>query len=148
VVLAQALLDAVSAIRRSGRRAARPVELAPLTSAQLELVRFVRRHPGVSVAQAATALRLAANTVSTLVGQLTEAGLLLRQADPTDRRIARLDLAPDIRHKVDAWRDRRATAVADALRRLPEDDVRRIAAATPALERLAAALDADPGGWR
>jgi len=142
LALGESLLESLSAIRRNGRRhAARPVELAPLTGAQLELVRLVRRQPGVSVTEAAAGLRLAANTVSTLVGQLAEAGLLIRRTDTSDRRVARLDLAPEIRRKVDAWRDRRTVAVAEALGRLSGADRRRIGQALAALGRLAVSLE-------
>ena len=49
--LADELLATMASIRRSGRLLARrPVELSTLTGAQLELVRLVRRRPGVSVA--------------------------------------------------------------------------------------------------
>jgi hypothetical protein len=52
------LLEAVSAIRRAARRrVGRPVELSVLTGAQLELVRLLRREPGVSIADAAARLR-------------------------------------------------------------------------------------------
>lgn len=143
--LAERLLGALSAVRRSGRlRAARPVELTPLTGAQLELVRLVRRDPGTSVAEAAAELRLAANTVSTLVGQLTEAGLLERHTDASDRRVVRLQVRPDIRRKVDAWRDRRILNLATAVARLSDGDRRCLARAVPALERLAEALEAEP----
>lgn len=147
-LLAEELLEALSVLRRRTRRlAARPGELAPLTGAQLELVRLLRRRPGVSVAEAAAWLRLAPNTVSTLVGQLTEAGLVERRADPGDRRVARLVLAPAIARKVDDWRDRRALAVAEALGAVDGPGRRALADALPALARLADAL-ADPGAAR
>ena len=67
--LADELLGTMASIRRSGRLvASRPVELSALTGSQVDLVRLVRRRPGVSVTEAAAELRLAANTVSTLVG--------------------------------------------------------------------------------
>ncbi|HEY1635005.1 MAG TPA: winged helix-turn-helix transcriptional regulator, partial [Acidimicrobiales bacterium] len=70
--MADELLTNIASIRRAGRRqAGRPVELSSLTGAQLELLRLVRRRPGVSIADAAQELRLAPNTVSTLVRQLT-----------------------------------------------------------------------------
>lgn len=136
----------MASIRRSGRRQSdRPVLLSSLNGSQLELVRLVRRRPGVSVADAAEELRLAPNTVSTLVGQLTESGILLRLADESDRRVARLELADDTRRKVDAWRDRRVVALAAALARLSPRDQRRLAVAMPALARLADSLAlADP----
>jgi DNA-binding CsgD family transcriptional regulator len=58
------LVAQTARIRRAGRRySGRPVELSLLTGAQLELVRLVRRRPGLSVADAAQELGLAANTV-------------------------------------------------------------------------------------
>jgi DNA-binding MarR family transcriptional regulator len=145
---AESLLESLSAIRRNGRRrTGRPGELAPLTGAQLELVRVVRRQPGISVAEAAAALHLAANTVSTLVGQLVDRGLVLRRADLRDRRVARLELAPEIRRKVDAWRDRRTLSMTTALLTLSDTDRRRILEALPALDRLGCTLG-DDEVWR
>lgn len=144
VVVADRLLGAMATVRRAVHRLPelpeRPAPLCTLTAAQGELVRLVRRRPGVSVAEAAEELRLAPNTVSTLVGQLTEQGVLLRVADPADRRVARLDLDPDARRKVTAWRDRRSEAVAAAVGRLGADDRRVLADAAAALERLAEAV--------
>jgi DNA-binding MarR family transcriptional regulator len=136
------LLAALSAIRRAVRRhSGRPVELSSLTTAQLELARVVRRSPGISTAGAAEAMRLAPNTVSTLIRDLASAGLLIRRTDPSDRRVARLELTESWKRKIDAWRDRRVTAVDDAINRLSPVDRRRIESALPALERLAWELE-------
>ena len=51
----------------------------PLPTAQSELLRLVAARPGISVAEAARELRLAPNTVSTLVGRLADQGLLSRE---------------------------------------------------------------------
>ena len=71
--LAEQLYAAVGLLRRHARRIGGPPfgdqSTAP-TTAQLELVRLVRRNPDLSVAGAATELGLAPNTVSTLVRQL------------------------------------------------------------------------------
>jgi DNA-binding MarR family transcriptional regulator len=145
--IADELLTAMASIRRSGRRhAGRPVELSSLTGAQLELARLVRRRPGVSIAEAAQELRLAPNTVSTLVGQLTEAGLLLRRVDESDRRVARLELSADIRRKIDAWRDRRVVALDAAIGGLSRRDQRGLVDAVPTLARLAEQLEAHGAG--
>jgi DNA-binding MarR family transcriptional regulator len=136
------LLDALSTIRRAIRRSTdRPAFLASLTGAQIELVRLLRRQPGLTVAEAASELRLAANTVSTLVGQLVEAGFVERTVDESDRRVARLNLAPGVRKKVQAWRDRRVETIEAAVGRLAADDRERIAAALPALTRLGNELE-------
>lgn len=132
----------MAAVRRtSRRRVRRPDELSSLTGAQLELVRLVRRRPGVSVAEAASELGLAPNTVSTLVRQLCDAGFLTRKPDARDRRIARLELRPEIRLKVEAWRDRRIELLASAIVELSASDERRLSEASGVLLRLAAILD-------
>jgi DNA-binding MarR family transcriptional regulator len=139
---AEELLGTLAAIRRALRRySGRPVELSSLTGAQLELVRLLRRRPGASIADAALELRVAPNTVSTLVRQLTEAGVVARAVDGTDRRVARLTITSAIARKVDAWRDRRVEAVGAALAGLTDDDRRRLADALPTLARLAEALE-------
>ncbi|HZP73711.1 MAG TPA: MarR family transcriptional regulator [Gaiellaceae bacterium] len=139
---ADELLDALSTLRRSiRRRAVRPEALSSLTGAQAELVRLLRRRPESSIADAAAELGLAANTVSTLVRQLSEARLLVRRVDDADRRVARLDLPPAVRRTVEAWRDRRVDALEEALAALSPADRRTIDAAVPVLERLAKSLD-------
>jgi len=140
--VADELLTALSAIRRATRRSSsRPAEFSLLTTAQLELARVVRRNPGISIAGAAEAMRLAPNTVSTLVGDLVSAGLLVRRSDPYDRRVAQLELTAAWKRKIDAWRDRRVAAVDGAIHRLPPDERRRLERALPALARLGAELE-------
>ncbi|NBH07252.1 helix-turn-helix domain-containing protein, partial [Amycolatopsis sp. SID8362] len=85
--LADRLLGAVQGIRRVVRRRVRAeVPGFPLPSAQIEVLRVVADHPGIGVAAAARELHLANNSVSTLVNQLADAGLLRREPDPADRR--------------------------------------------------------------
>jgi DNA-binding CsgD family transcriptional regulator len=67
---------------------ARPEELSQLTGSQLELVRLLRHRPGLSVSQVADELNLAPNTVSTLVRQLVDAGLVVRGCQQAERRVA------------------------------------------------------------
>jgi DNA-binding MarR family transcriptional regulator len=125
-------------VRRHVRRSAgRPWPLSALTDSQVEVVRIVRHNPGISVTEAAAELGLVANTVSTLVGRLTEKGLLLRTPDPNDRRVARLTLTEPTREQVDAWRDRRAALVTRVIERLDQDERDALWAALPALRALA-----------
>jgi DNA-binding MarR family transcriptional regulator len=139
--LADELLSAMASIRRSGRLvAARPAELSALTGAQIDLVRIVRRRPGISVSEAAAELRLAGNTVSTLVRQLTASGLLVRTADAADRRIARLALTPEMQQAVGAFRDRRVAVLASAMQELPAADRTLLADAVALIGRLATRL--------
>jgi DNA-binding MarR family transcriptional regulator len=140
-VTGEELLDAMGTLRRTLRRdVERPAELAGLTSAQLELLRVVRRSPGISVAAAAAELRVAPNTVSTLVRQLADAGVLERRTDPEDRRVGRLDLKPGVRRNVEAWRRRRSQLLERAVDSLTPTERRRLEQALPVLVTLAEAL--------
>ncbi len=140
--VADELLKQTARIRRIGRRRlGRPEELSRLTGAQLELVRLVRRRPGVSVAEAAADLGVAPNTVSTLVRRLTEAGMLVRTPDQSDRRIARLALPTTLARRVGAWRDRRIVALGAAIAMLEPAEQATIASAAALLERVADELE-------
>lgn len=139
--LADELLSAMASIRRSARLLARrPLELSTLTGSQVDLVRLLRRRPGISVAQAAEELRLAPNTVSTLVRQLSDAGLVSRRPDEHDRRVARLELATEMQQKVDAFRDRRIAALSRAMTLLPARERQGLDAAVGLLHELAAVM--------
>jgi DNA-binding MarR family transcriptional regulator len=86
-----------------------------LAEAQVGLLRTVERQPGVSVKEAAEQLHTAANTVSTLVGELVGAGLLTRTRDPENRRVVRLHLTAAARHRLAEYAARRRAILAAAL---------------------------------
>jgi DNA-binding MarR family transcriptional regulator len=145
--VAGALIDAISSVRRAARRQAGRVDaLSSLSAAEIELVRALRRHPGGSVAEMASELRLAPNTVSTLVGRLVVAGVVRREADLADRRVARLSLSPGLAQGMGEWVGRRAEALAVALEQLTPDDRAALVGAILPLQRLASALEGDGGG--
>ena len=144
--LAEALARTLVAIRRTGRRRAEPrPALIRLTPSQLELVRLLRHRPGLSISEVATELHLAANTVSTLVRDLTRSGVLRRRGDATDRRRARIELVPGVSEILDAAPNRADIDLARAIEALSHEDQNRIASALPALGRLGEVL-ARPGG--
>jgi DNA-binding MarR family transcriptional regulator len=143
--LADDLYDVIGLLRRRSRRlVGAPLPELALSGAQLELMRVVRRNPGIPVAEAARVLGLAANTVSTLVGQLLALEVLVRQRDASDRRVARLDLTPSAREGLEQWRDRRTQATAAVLAHLPVADRARLAEALPTIARVAAGLPETP----
>jgi DNA-binding MarR family transcriptional regulator len=140
---ASRLLSAISAVRRTARRAVRQAWPGdPLPPAQGELLRLVAAQPGITVAQAARELRLAPNTVSTLVGTLTADGLLRRERAGADGRSVHLGLTGRARQWLADWRDLRAELAQRALGQLPEADQRTLASAVPAMLRLAESLAA------
>lgn len=135
-----------SASRRAGRSA--------LPDAQVEVLRLVQRRPGLTVKEAAESLCTAANTVSTLVGDLVDAGLLDRHRDPENRRLVRLTLTEAARERIADYGRHRADLLLAALDRLDPAGRRDLVRAAPALRALAdAAADEDratgpgtPGG--
>ncbi|MGC8626255.1 MAG: MarR family winged helix-turn-helix transcriptional regulator [Acidimicrobiales bacterium] len=140
--LAASLMDAISSVRRASRRhAGQVVALASVTGAEMELLRALRRHPGGSVAEMASELGLAPNTVSTMVGRLAAAGVVQRQVDAVDRRVARLTISPGVAQGIWEWLDRRAGALSVALAELAPADQAALAGAVVPLQRLAQVLE-------
>ncbi|HZV52046.1 MAG TPA: MarR family transcriptional regulator [Candidatus Dormibacteraeota bacterium] len=145
--VARDLAEVVHRIRRLIRHRLRAEwGASPLPEAQLEVIRLLRSRPGLRVQEAADALGVAPNTVSTLVRQLEAAGLLERGGDDGDGRVTRLRLTPTAKERIERWHDARQALVAAALAALPEEDRRRIQDALPALGRLALVLG--PEGCR
>ena len=135
------LLAAISAVRRTARQAVRKAwHEEPLPTAQSELLRLVADRPGITVAEAARELRLAPNTVSTLVGRLAGQGLLGRERAQADARSVRLSVTRRARQRLADWRDLRADLTQIAILQLAEEDRRILAYAAPALLRLAERL--------
>jgi len=131
-------MDVVGTLRRSVRRIVRQDwPHRPLTESEVEVLRLLRGRPGLRVREAAAALSLAPNTVSTLVGRLVDQDLLERREDERDGRAACLYLSAAAARRIAAWRDRRQHVIERALARLAEADRDAIARALPALGRLA-----------
>jgi DNA-binding MarR family transcriptional regulator len=93
------------------------------------------------VQEAARALGLAQNTISTLVGRLVDKGLLERRCNERDSRAAALSLSPAAARRMAEWRDRRGEVVSSALASLGAEDRRAIEEALPRLQRLVDLLE-------
>ncbi|MEO3745851.1 MarR family transcriptional regulator [Plantactinospora sp. B5E13] len=142
-VLGTGLAEVQRVLRRSmSRRLGRP----PLPDAQVEVLRLVERRPGISVKETAERLCTAANTVSTLVGDLVTAGLLERERDPDNRRLVRLRLTPAAHERIAEVTAARRDLLLRALDRLDGPARREIIGAAPHLRRLADLLaEPEPG---
>ena len=135
------LLAAISAVRRTARQTVRRAwRDEPLPTAQSELLRLVADRPGISVAEAARELRLAPNTVSTLVGRLADQDLLGRERAQADARSVRLRVTRKARRRIADWRDLRADLTQQAMAQLTAEDQGTLAQAVPVLLRLAERL--------
>jgi DNA-binding MarR family transcriptional regulator len=129
-------------VRRLVRRRLRAVVPGPpLRGAQLELMRVIEQQQGIGIAAAGRVLVLAANTVSTLVDQLIDLGMLVRDTDPNDRRAARLWLTKAATQRLAAGRQARAELMVGVVAGLSVAEREALAQALPALRALLAALD-------
>ena len=139
---AAGLLAAIGAVRLVVRRAVRgSTTSGALPPARSELLRLAARRPGIGVAEAAQELRLAPNSVSTMVSQLAAAGLINRGRTEADGRSIRLTVTEAGAARVEQWRDMRAELAGRALDRLSSADRQAIRAAVPALSRLAEQME-------
>ena len=144
--LAEELSTCLAGLHRTVRRHVRTrLHLEPLAGAQGDLLRLVVERPGISVSAAAKELRLAGNSVSTQVQQLSRLGYLSRETSPTDRRGAVLRATPAGEERLALWADERAELFERQLQRLSGQDLAALAAALPALRALMDAVSTDPG---
>ncbi|MBP2478819.1 DNA-binding MarR family transcriptional regulator [Crossiella equi] len=119
---------------------------APLPEAQANLLRTVARLPGTTVREAAEQLQLAANTVSTLVATLGQAGLLERRTCPSDRRNARLYPTELALGRLAEFDGHRSRVLAEAMARLTSRQLASLHEAMPVLRQLLLELDAENSG--
>ncbi len=122
------------------RTAAGRANRIALPEAQVELLLLVRAEPGISGKEAARRLGTAPNTISTLVRDLADAGLLDRERDPADRRVVRLCLTDAARRRMTDHEGHRTALLTDGLQTLDPADRDAVLAAVPALDALLAAL--------
>ena len=142
VELGDQLMTTMAAMRRQVRRELRPQGIGPqLRGAQIELLRVANDQPGIGVAAAARELHLAANSVSTLVNQLTDLGMLVRETDPADRRAIRLYPTDAAVTRMQEWRTARAELVGAGIAAMSPAEQAAIAAVLPVLRTLLANLD-------
>jgi DNA-binding MarR family transcriptional regulator len=145
-VLAEDLMMTMAALRRLIRRRVPTKEGGPpLRDAHVELLQVIKKQPGIGIASAGRALHLAANSVSTLVNQLIDIGMLERQTAPDDRRAARLWLTDKAKQQLEAFRQVRVDLVANGVAGLSGTDRQALTEALPALRALLAALDVEDG---
>ncbi|MGH3786687.1 MAG: MarR family winged helix-turn-helix transcriptional regulator [Pseudonocardiaceae bacterium] len=99
-----ALADVIARLRRAMRRAARASDPDnALSVAQLELLSCLAENPGARPSQLARLLRLAPNSVSTLVNGLQTRNLITRSGSTSDRRTISLTLTDAGDHAVQHW---------------------------------------------
>jgi DNA-binding MarR family transcriptional regulator len=129
----------VGRLRRALKRRLGSPSLVP--DSHVEIARLLYERPGLKVQEVAAALRLAPNTVSTLVQQLVRDGNVERETDEDDRRVARLRLTPTMRKRIARRRDERRSILEEAVGSLSQREQAAIEASIPALVRLTEVLE-------
>lgn len=136
------LADEIARLRRALRRGARVADPGnPLAVAQLELLGALAEHPGARPGQLARQLHMRPNTVTTIVNALAARGMVSRVAAEDDRRAVKLTVTDAGRQAVLEWQTINAAVLNLALSTLSSSQRRTLAAAVPALDALARAID-------
>ena len=141
---ARTLTDVVTRLRRALRTSIRsdwPWESLPM--AQVELLQTLAERPPMKVGELAAELRLAPNTVSGLISQLIESGLVIRGGDPKDRRVARLSVSSRGHEQLALWQKEHEKRIGSALSKLEPSERDDVVRALKALDHLVDHL-ADP----
>jgi len=139
---ADGLAEGIARLRRALRRGARVASPGnSLAVAQLELLSALAEHPGFRPGQLARLLHMRPNTVTTIVNALTAQGMISRSTPEGDRRAIELTITDAGQQAVHAWQATNAAVLHLALSTLPAPQRRALAAAVPALEALAEAVD-------
>ena len=112
---------------------------ADLTPTQRATLVTIERHGPIALGDLAAHEQVAPPTVTSVVGKLEARGLVRRRRDDDDRRVWRVELTAQGRRQIEASRTRKTAWLADQLRRLPRDDLERLAAALDVLEELTTA---------
>lgn len=136
------LADGIARLRRALRRGARVADPGnPLAVAQLELLSALAEHPGARPGQLARLLNMRPNTVTTIVNALAAQGMVTRAMADADRRAVELTTTDAGQQAVHAWQATNSAVLHLALSTLPAPQRRALAAAVPALNALAKAVD-------
>jgi DNA-binding MarR family transcriptional regulator len=103
-----------------------PLADADLSMPQLAVLMSVGRNPGIGVGELAEALGVTTPTVSVALRKLEKQGWLRREADPEDRRAARIHLtqkATGLAQKVNTFQRKRIDEFMDALSASEQDQL-------------------------
>ena len=137
------LAEVVARLRRAMRRAARNADPDNrLSVAQLELLSCLAENPGIRPSRVAQLLKLAPNSVTTMVNGLQAKELLLRTTGDGDRRTVALALTAAGQEAVDRWHATNTAIVATAVANLHPAWQHLLTAALPALRELVGSIDA------
>ncbi len=132
------------AVTRMARRLRPTGAAGALTATEVDLLVVAEKRGPARMSDFAAFCGVNPTMLSRLVPKLEDAGLLSREVGPADRRVCLIAVTDDARALLARVRSEREDALSRLLEELDETERRAIAAATPALEKLAERLG-NPG---
>jgi DNA-binding MarR family transcriptional regulator len=123
------------AVARLSRRL-RQEGSADVTPSQYSALATIESRGPLTLGELAAIERVQPPTMTRIVANLEESGLVARTVDPQDRRVARVQVTPSGRKLIDRSRTRRNAWIAARLRRLPAEDRAALTRTVELLEHL------------
>ena len=136
---AQLRLSTTRLWRRLRREA--EADLSPTLGSALAAIHV---HGPITLGDLAEHERVSPPTVTKVVNQLEQQGLIERLVDPTDRRVCRVECSTDGAELVERSRQRKNAWLASHIEALDPDQRARLAAALDVLEELASGDRTEP----
>jgi len=132
VALAARLRLGVTRLARKLRQEAEP----GITVSMLSALSSVERHGRLTMRELGEVEQVSAPTITRVVTALVDAGLVVREADPTDGRVAWTSLTPAGGKLLDRSRRRKEAYLVKRLRGLEPRELETLESAAAILERL------------
>ena len=124
------------AVMRLARRVRQEAMGGDVTPSMLSALATVERQGPLTLGELAAAERIQPPSMTKIVARLAESGLVVREIDASDRRVARVQVTRDGKRLVERSRSRGSAYVAGRLARLTPEERAVLEAAVPVLERL------------
>jgi DNA-binding MarR family transcriptional regulator len=136
-----------TAVARMARRLRPTAAAGSLTATEVDMLVVAEKHGPARMSDLASFCGLNPTMLSRMVPKLEEAGLLRRQADPTDGRVWRVEATRKARTLLERVRTERNDALSKLMDNLDDQERQAIAAATPVLEKLADRMSSQAPAW-
>lgn len=135
------------AVTRLARRLRQEAE-AGVTPSMLSALSSAERQGSLTMRDLCHAEQVQPPTMTRIVAALVEAGLVVREQDPADGRVAWVTVTTEGRRLLERSRRRKEAYLAKSLRSLEPQELRTLEAAAQILERLTDAPSVPPSGGR
>ena len=110
----------------------------PVTPSQLSALFSVERDGPVTISELAALEGVQPPTMTRIVAALEEQALVVREADPADRRVSRLHITTAGRRLLERNRGRKTAYLASRIRGMSAEDIDVLERAAALLERMTA----------